>query len=211
MRRILLTQRLVAADHGEIRECLDVRWGELLAAAGFLPLAASLAADPANLVQIPELAGVILTGGNDLAQVSDSILSRRRDDFEHALVGAAEARNIPVLGVCRGAQFLAARAGTALIPVTGHAGSVHDLVFTAGNSGEIISQTCAGRTQTRSYHDWAIASVPPGYRIAAMAKDDTIEAFENTDAQQFGIMWHPERDVPFAPASITLLHRIFGS
>ena len=209
MKTILLTQRLSETpEYGEIRQCLDIRWGELIAQAGFLPLAAPLGAGPRELAFLPNLAGIILTGGDDLSSLSDSPLSSLRDDFESALVDAAQGLDLPILGVCRGAQFLAQRHGSQLRRVGGHAGTTHGLEIVHGSDWAWMAN---GKTQANSFHNWAIATTPPGCGPAAKAPDATIEAFGHGELPHYGIMWHPERDTPFHSNSITLLLRIFGS
>jgi len=199
----LLTPRLAeAAEYPELGECVDCRWGDFLRAAGCAALTASLAANPGDLAALPGLAGVVLTGGGDIAAVSDSRAARRRDAFEAALVLACGRADVPVLGVCRGAQFLAHRHGASLVRAEGHAGTRHGLVPAQAPWPEL-----AGAVQVNSYHNWAIA---PGGNIrpAALSDQGHIEAFSTHDGA-LGIMWHPERASPFQGRDITLIQRLF--
>ena len=87
-----------------------------------LPFAAT---DPAALVA--RLDGLLLSGGEDVDPARSGAAGARetspaRDDAELALLGAARARELPVLGICRGLQLLnvawAARWSTAWTPTT---------------------------------------------------------------------------------------------
>ena len=62
MRRIGITQRVEsAAGHGERRDCLDQRWGRLLASRGFIPVPlCNEVEDVARYVEALALDGVIL-------------------------------------------------------------------------------------------------------------------------------------------------------
>lgn len=207
MRLVLLSPRLAAVEGGdEIRECVDERWGRLLSRAGFLGITATLAAPPDRLCGLADLAGVILTGGNDLATVSDSSLSRDRDGFELSLLASCAQAGLPVLGACRGAQLLAVGSGAALNRVDRHAGGRHGLEWTPGTR---LGGWCRDLSEAGSYHRYAIAGLPPDWRVAAVAPDGGVEAFEHATRPWFGVMWHPEREPGAAEVAVRLLQRIF--
>ena len=127
MRKVLITQRLVSnADYPEERDALDVRWALLLREVGLVPVPVPSAVNvPELLSAVGDVAGLILSGGNDLSVVNDNPLSRRRDALEEALV--SKLGGAPVLGVCRGLQFLGARSGFPLVKVIGHTATRHVL------------------------------------------------------------------------------------
>lgn len=192
-----ITQR-VAVDPAtaERRDALDQRWGTFLAVCGLTPLplpnhpAAALA-----LVAAAPVAGIILTGGNDLAQFGGDV--PERDATERELVAWAGDERLPVLGICRGAQHLAYLLGGSLGPVEGHCLTRHGL-------------QPGGRT-VDSYHGYGMREPPPGVEVTAWGEDGSVEAFSHADARVAALMWHPEREVPSHADDIALFRRIFGS
>jgi hypothetical protein len=83
-----------------------------------------------------EADAVMLTGGSDILPShygekpgSHTYTNPKRDKYEVAAVEFAKSRNLPIIGICRGAQLLCALAGGKLVQdVTGHT-SGH-LIFT---------------------------------------------------------------------------------
>ena len=65
--------------------------------------------------------GLLLSGGVDIGS------SFERDRTETQLVNQFEKRNLPILGICRGMQFLGVREGGELEKTTGHSGTKHDI------------------------------------------------------------------------------------
>ena len=103
MKAVAITQRVsVVSVYGERRDCLDQSWTKFLAARGLLPVLLPNFAEAAlALCKGTGIAGLVLTGGNDLAVLGGD--APERDAVENALLDLAERRGLPVLGVCRGA------------------------------------------------------------------------------------------------------------
>lgn len=202
MRPVLITSRLVRHEaYIEVRDALDVRWGPFLAKAGLVPIPVSSDVDPADLVRaIPDIAGIVLSGGNDLSAVSGDPLSIRRDALESELCALMGRR--PVMGVCRGFQFLAHRAGFAIREIPGHAGTRHPL------TGEMT------RGSVNSYHNYAPFGDAPGWRVLARSSDGMMEAAvkeeDESEGRRMGIMWHPEREEPIERGDVELFREFFS-
>lgn len=194
---LAVTQRVVTTPQGERRDALDQRWHTFGYAVGFQILVVPNVTEAAiALVEQLNPSGLVLTGGNDLVSVGGD--APERDATELALVTWMERHKAPILGVCRGAEFLAHTLGGTLAPVTGHAGTRHAL------------RTKAGAVETNSFHDWGITRGPNGAEAWAEAADGSIEAFRIADKRITAIMWHPEREAEFAPADIALFRSHFG-
>jgi putative glutamine amidotransferase len=127
------------------------------------------------------------------------------DRFEIALVRAAEAREMPVLAICRGLQVLnVARGGTLTQdlptlrpseiehrqPEPGsaptHAVSLEPTSLVAGCLG-------ARDVEVNSFHHQAVDRLGDGLRAVGWAPDGVIEAIEATDRSfTVAVQWHAE-------------------
>lgn len=197
MKRVALTQRVeVLADRNETRDALDQRWCTLLADLGGLALPLpNRQADVGGWLTAFGIDAVILTGGNDLqAAPGARAPSHERDAVEIALLDHCHRSGIPVLGVCRGMQMINHWRGGRLSAVQGHVACRHDL--------HLLSRHRAwpDAMQVNSYHDIAIglSDLGDGLEPLALAQDGTVEAMRLKNRPCHGIMWHPEREVPFA-------------
>ena len=193
-----VTQRVdTRSAHGERRDCLDQRWTAFLARCGLMPLLIPNRPETAlSLVQRTAPAGVLLTGGGDLAAYGGE--TGERDETEHRLLAWAREARKPVLGICRGFEVLLQSAGGRLERTTGHVATRHGVRFTSGPERVV-----------NSYHDWAATALPPDWREEAVAVDDTIEAACHRTEALRGIMWHPERESPFAESDIAYFRDFF--
>lgn len=213
LRPLLVTQRLVACEgRDEVRECLDRRWGPFLRAAGFLPLPLASGLPAEDYLERDALerlapAGVLLTGGNDLAVIGGDRLSADRDAFETAVLGLARRRGLPVLGVCRGMQLLTHLAGFAIERCTGHVATEHALEPVASARHAALREL----RSANSYHQFtARPRQPSELRVVLRSADGEAEAVEHAGEPLVGIMWHPERyPVPRA-VDLDLFRQVFG-
>jgi N5-(cytidine 5'-diphosphoramidyl)-L-glutamine hydrolase len=188
--RVAITQRVVdLPERNERRDALDQAWTPWLAAAGFeaVPVPNCIA-DPVEYVAGLDVVALVLSGGNDLADLEGARdTAPERDALEHALLEHAAAIRLPVLGVCRGLQQLVSRWGGSLVRVDGHVARPHDLV--------VLDDRLPLRPgPVNSFHDWAVPPGGAGALVAlATAPDGTVEAVAHPDLPQAAVMWHPER------------------
>jgi putative glutamine amidotransferase len=196
----------------------STRWGVWEMPAALLPaayprfiragggLAAMLPPDePANAAAVvARLDGLIVAGGPDVEPVRYGARphprtgppARERDAWELALVEAALAAGIPLLGICRGMQLLnVALGGTLVQHVDGHTGSVgvfgeHGVKPVPGTRyGDIVPE----QTAVPSYHHQAVDELGTGLVASAYAEDGVVEAVELPgDPWVLGVQWHPE-------------------
>lgn len=159
--------------------------------------------------------GLLLIGGADLDAALYGALPHPlaeppvplRDATEIALVRAARAHGLPVLGICRGIQVINVAAGGDLeqhLPDTavgeGHRrvsgafeGNEHDVSLADGSR----AARAAGEPVHRvfSHHHQAIARLGAGLRVTGSTPDGVPEAVEGEDAAWLlGVQWHPEAD-----------------
>ena len=176
---------------------------------------------------LDSLCGLCLSGGPDLhpsiygAEPHPALgpTEAHLDSFEIALVRAAEARDLPVLAICRGLQVLnVSRGGTLVQDLPSQRPSeiqhrqtevgwvaTHDVRLQAGS----LVASCLGETDVRvnSFHHQAIDELGSGLRVVGWAPDGTIEAVEATDRRfTVAVQWHAESMVR-SPEQERLLSR----
>jgi len=210
MMRVAITQRVEQiAGHGELRDCLDQRWAALLEELGIdLVAVPNGLAQPQDWLERQQVAGLILSGGNDLSHLPGaSNASMARDRTEQALLTLARSRQLPVLAVCRGMQMLNHFLGGGLRPVSGHVGCMH--AVSAIGTDELF----AAYSEVNSFHNWGIARVDlaPGLLARVQADDGSVEAAVHETLPWTGVMWHPERPSANAEQDATLIRHLFSS
>jgi putative glutamine amidotransferase len=139
------------------------------------------------------------------------------DRFEVALVRAAEARDMPVLAICRGLQVLnVSRGGTLTQDLPTLRPSdvehrqpqpastrTHDVTFEPGS----LVAACVGvrETAVNSFHHQAVDRLGSGLRAVGWAPDGVIEAIEATDTSfTVAVQWHAESMVGAAEQALLL-------
>jgi putative glutamine amidotransferase len=177
--------------------------------------------------------GLLLSGGADIdpgryGRPSEGALATEpdRDELEAAAWSAADARGLPVLGVCRGFQALNVFLGGRLVQdVSGHIGKsfghgpamTHPLRIVAGTRlARILFPTNVGggRLEVNSYHHQAVraADLAPGLIANAFATSGAGELVEGAETRGgrfvIGIQCHPERQ-DSTPAAFERLFRVF--
>jgi gamma-glutamyl-gamma-aminobutyrate hydrolase PuuD len=116
---------------------------------------------------------------------------------KNALLAAVELRGLPVLNVCRGMQLI--RCAIPLRRVAGH--------VTRHQTIRIVDEP----TKVSSYHRFAAFESRPPLEIWTVAADGVVTAIGHSASPTTGIMWHPERNTPFATADVALFRRVFSA
>lgn len=198
-------------------EWLQNFFGEAVRLAGGVPIFVSNECRPEDMATIINRCdGLFLTGGEDVEpwrfNADDTVgnldLYPKRDAIEFAAIEAADARKMPILGVCRGAQVLnVARGGTIYQDLEqeypskprdhsrGQPGfhvQTHDVMINNGCRLHRLLGT--ERVQGATSHHQAIRDLGKGLTAVAYCPDDhVIEAVEEAgDRFVFGVQWHPE-------------------
>jgi putative glutamine amidotransferase len=129
-----------------------------------------------------------------------------RDRFELALARRALARDLPLLGICRGMQLLNVALGGSLdqhLPDSVGSGIHRALGGTFGEhhvrlSPDSLACAAAGREGfvVFSHHHQGIERVGEGLRVSGWSvDDDLVEAIELPGNRfALGVVWHPEED-----------------
>ena len=162
---------------------------------------------------LDSLDGLLITGGNDVNPAAygqephpnNDKPAPERDEWEFMLLRGALKRQLPVLGICRGAQVLNVALGGTLhqhLPdVIGHSGHrAGNAVFTTLPVRTVAGTRLAGvvgeSVEARCYHHQAIAELGEGLVVSGWDADGVIEALE-LPGQSFvlAVQWHPEESL----------------
>ena len=156
------------------------------------------------------LDGLIVTGGRDVdparyGQDPHPLTDQPavdRDAWEDALLVGAIDRELPFLGICRGAQVLNVALGGTLIQhlpdVVGSSrynlgGGEFNAVPVETVPESELSQLIGDGVLAKVYHHQAIDELAPGLTVAARAEDGVIQAVELPSVPfGVGVQWHPE-------------------
>ncbi len=172
-------------------------------------------------VSLEGIRGIILCGGGDVAPELYNekdryarYVSVKRDKFELGLVDFALKNNIPILGLCRGAQVINVFFGGTLIQdlieekeILGHCSlrgeeqkdivereREHDIEIYENSL--LYSILRVKRLRVNSLHHQAIGDLGRGLVASARSGDSVIEAVEIPRHRHpffLGVEWHPER------------------
>ncbi|WP_435743709.1 gamma-glutamyl-gamma-aminobutyrate hydrolase family protein [Nocardioides sp. SYSU DS0663] len=191
-------------------DLLPTQYAEAVAATGGLPvLLPPVDQVGAADAVVRRLDGLVVSGGADVDPARyDAAPHPRtagwrpdRDAWELALLDAAAAVGLPVLGVCRGMQLMAVHAGGSLDQHTpdlvGHerhspGGDEFGTVQVATVPGTLVAGLVGETLDVACHHHQSVAT-HPGWVAAARADDGTLEAMEVPgDRFCVAVQWHPE-------------------
>jgi putative glutamine amidotransferase len=191
-------------------DVLPAAYARAVEETGGVPLLLPPVAQPgAADTLVARLDGLVVTGGADVdpgrygapAHPSTAGWRADRDAWETALLDAAAAGGLPVLGVCRGMQLMAVHGGGTLDQHTpdlvGHerhspGGDAFGDIEVATEPGTRVAALVGDRLTVRCHHHQSVRT-HPGFVTAARAEDGTLEAMEATgDRFLVAVQWHPE-------------------
>jgi putative glutamine amidotransferase len=202
--------------HGEPAEhemALGLNYLSAIEAAGGLPVVLPPLPEAAVSPLLERLSGICLSGGPDLdpaaygARRDPSLgpTEPQLDAVELTLARRADACEMPILAICRGAQALnITRGGTlhqhlpdvvggAILHRQNEAGAraTHWVKVAPGSLlGAVLGRT---RTKVNSFHHQAVDALGRRLRATAWAPDGTVEGIEAEDRDfVVGVQWHIE-------------------
>lgn len=171
-----------------------------------------LSAEKNNATELENCNGLVLSGGIDVhpsyynSSKTDypkaGGFNEERDKFEKEAFDLAQKNQLPVLGICRGLQFINCLMGGTLVQDLGELNKIHE-----GGPDKIHEVKIGDRTTLRivsglshgnvnSSHHQAIDKLGSGLKVNCKADDGTIEGIERSDLNKpflLAVQWHPER------------------
>lgn len=204
-----------SGSKGEPLIVLQKRYPRAILDAGGIPLVLPITSSRTAIRQfVMRLDGIVVSGGDfdidpkrygeepieALGQVSEE-----RTDFELELISLALERNLPLLGVCGGAQAINVALGGSLyqdiatqIPDAGEhqQGALKDRgghQIKIHNGTRLRQIVGRGTLEVNTTHHQAVKTLGRGLIVNATAEDGIIEGIESKDHSfVLGVQWHPE-------------------
>ncbi len=168
--------------------------------------------------QIEKCNGIILSGGNDinprlynqpdfLVYVDPKDIDEKRDEFEWKIIQHTEVNQKPLLGICRGLQFVNVYFGGTLVPDIPAFGKYNHGKFVEGNDREHLINIDTNSTLYKiigeekgtinSAHHQSVDMPGYGLVVNALSPDGVVEGMERREpagkSYLMLIQWHPER------------------
>lgn len=206
---IIITQRHSLNKYGDQIDSLENRYVRYFEAFDLnLFLLSNATKNLERFIEIIAPVGIILSGGGDVSpvlycgQVEDESLSDDRDIIESKLLKIALKKRTPVLGICRGMQFINVFFRGALVrditKINGGGNHEPPCTHTINITEERLKALMGdeGEIMTNSYHKQGILPGGLGAGIRAFAVHNRLELIEGIYHEAHpiaGIQWHPER------------------
>ncbi len=190
-------------------DLLPSQYAAAVQSAGGVPVLLPPQDPAAAAALVGRLDAVLVTGGADVEpgrygehpHPATAPPRADRDAWELALLGAADALGLPVLGICRGMQVMAVAGGGQLeqhLPdVLGHEqhspsrdgyGDVEVVTLEGSRLRGLVGE----RHEVGCHHHQSVRE-HPGFVPAAYAADGTLEAMEAVGPRfAVAVQWHPE-------------------
>jgi putative glutamine amidotransferase len=211
---ILAGQQQSTVGDFALQDSAPRAYAEAILAAGGAPLLVPVLQDETIVAALLDRAdGLLVTGGADLSpdlfgqQPLPALgsVTPLRDRVDQIALHLAAARELPVLGVCRGIQSMAVFAGGTLIQdiPSQVPGAIQHGQKAPGWHGtheieiepeSLLAQlTGRPRAMVNSFHHQAVQDMPPGFVATARTADGVIEAIEKPALKfHLGLQFHPE-------------------
>lgn len=137
---------------------------------------------------------IILSGGGSVPNRyivdTDKLRAEQkmRDSLESKLLMTALSCNIPIIGICRGMQYINCLLGGKVVDLkASHPAGIEHKIVTGQHSTHIVN----------SFHNDGILKTYLSHELIPVAVDanneNLVEAFRHRTANVLGIQWHPER------------------
>jgi len=181
--KIAISQRESVIGGSALKhDCLAQVWYKFLSKHQIIPI------PNVDVDYVYDFDMLILSGGN---------FSFPRFHTELKLYNHAMDNNLPILGVCHGAFFIAELTGAHCEDIDGHRGFDHVIEL----EGEEVV--------VNSWHGSTIKSLGPDYTAIGVDSENNIEAFKHNYKPIWGLLWHPEIMVnPVLPKELAELLKI---
>lgn len=155
-----------------------------------------------------KLDGIIIGGGSDIdpmLYLEESLIAKQydseRDLFERRMLDDVYCCDLPVLGICRGAQLMNVVAGGSLhqdVRRWRKKNTIQWTLFprkpvTVEADSQLAKRFGATNIKVNILHKQAVKALGDGFDLVAQDIDGIAQAIEDTSvAFRVGVQWHPE-------------------
>lgn len=141
---------------------------------------------------LDDLHGLVILGGHQNVDQSHPFLAR-----EQSLIRAAHDANIPVLGICLGAQQIAKALGASVAPMPKPEVGVLPIDLTVPAQTETIFAGIPWKCPMLQSHAYAATAVPAGATLLATSPACKVQAFK-AGLRTYAFQFHFECDLPMS-------------
>ncbi|MCL4415418.1 MAG: gamma-glutamyl-gamma-aminobutyrate hydrolase family protein [Actinobacteria bacterium] len=217
---IAISQRIIVNKNGDQVDSLEQSYIRYYQSFGVtvIPIPNILKNIP-NYFRNLKIERIIFSGGGDVDPKlfggklnKKGSYSPQRDQNEIQILNFAKTNQIPVLGICRGTQFLNVSFGGKLIQdlkkdfpnSQNHVATNHQIKLIDPIIQKAFTEE---KFHVNSYHNCGLGSKELSSELNAFAKsdDDLIEGIYHPNLPIAGIMWHPERKSPNESFNLTIV------
>ena len=201
--RVGLTMRIDNnSEYVDPRDAISQDWINLVIKLGFVPILIpnQFTLSDKTLDSLSFNALILTNGGESNIGVGGKINDScdARDFTETLTFNYAIKKDFPILGVCRGMQFIYKFYGGDLdkLEDKSHVNKFNEIHLSNGKKRTV-----------GCYHKLICSKkdVPSNVRIWATSSDGQIEGIEHTSKKILGMQWHPERDHPSTSEDFSLI------
>lgn len=192
----LITQREGVNDYGDPTDILEAGYVKFYESIGFIPRPVANHTKNFERLFDEKIDLLIVVGGGALApqwydRPHDETVQKNRDRMEEKLIHYCVNHGIPIIGTCRGMQYINVLFGGRLayhpnLPCLRERGEDHMVRLLKENRS----------IEVNNYHKDVIFedSLADCFEPIAIDEDNhTIEAYQSESMKILGIQWHPER------------------
>lgn len=188
MKNILISSKIIKDKYNNTGSFIENNWKKFFAKKKInLINTYGISASKKNLSCFKPI-GIIFSGGNDIYNIKKNKINYARDLQERKLLNFAQKKQIPILGVCRGFQFIASELGGQLKKKPNHVRTEHKLEIYS----KIFSQNIK-ELIINSYHNICVVKLHKFFTFFTLNKDKTIEFALSKNKKIMCMMFHPER------------------
>ena len=155
-----------------------------------------------NKINLKKFDLLIISGGNDLNRLKKSKRNFIRESLDKHIIAKSIKLNIPLMGICYGAQLISSYYGNKIIKQKGRNNKKNQIKFSKSDFFNVKTMTI------KSFYNFAIKIDKNILEVLATSNNNCIEAFKIKKRKIYGIMWHPERDRSFKQLNKKFLKKI---